>query len=81
MKSDCGGAMDNELLAKDLVVGYVAAHPIPEKSDMQKVAEGLIEFYQLTKAELDKSKSSAAPAPIGFSIHSAVPAKRDGDET
>ncbi len=73
--------MDNELLAKDLVVGYVAAHAIPEKSDMKKVAESLIEFYQLTKAELDKAKSSAAPAPIGFGIHSAVPAKPDEDES
>ena len=73
--------MDNELLAKDLVVGYVAAHPIPEKSDMKKIAESLIEFYQFTKAELDKAKTSAAPAPIGFSIHSAVPVKRDGDNS
>jgi hypothetical protein len=71
--------MDHESLAKDLVVGYVAGHDIPEKGEMQKIAEGLIEFYQLTKAELDKLKAKT-PAPIGFSTRSAVQAKQDDDQ-
>jgi hypothetical protein len=58
--------MDNELLARDLVVGYMAGHDIPDKSEMRKIAESLIEFYTLTKVELEKSKANAAPAPIGF---------------
>jgi hypothetical protein len=66
--------MDNESLAKDLVVGYVAGHDIPDKSEMQKIAESLIEFYKLTKAELEKSKANAA-APIGFGNRATDPKK------
>ncbi|MGH7928328.1 MAG: hypothetical protein ACREQV_11085 [Candidatus Binatia bacterium] len=58
--------MDNERLAKDLVVGYVAGHDIPANSDMQRIAENLIEFYRLTKAELDKANANAQVSPIGF---------------
>jgi hypothetical protein len=71
--------MDNESLAKDLVVAYVAGHAIPERAEMQKVAESLIEFYQLTKGELDKEKGKAA-APIGFGNRSMVAAKSDEDQ-
>jgi hypothetical protein len=71
--------MDSESLAKDLVVAYVAGHPIPEKAEMQKVAESLIEFYHWTKAELDKEKGKAA-APIGFGNRSAVPATPAQDQ-
>jgi hypothetical protein len=69
--------MDHESLAKDLVVGYVAGHDIPEKQEMQKVAENLVEFYNLTKTELEKSKGGGAPAPIGFGARSGDPKNQD----
>ena len=72
--------MDNELLARDLVVGYVAGHDVPEKGEMQKIAESLIEFYQLTKTELEKSKAGGAAAPIGFGNRSAVTTKPGEDQ-
>lgn len=71
--------MDNDELARDLVVGYVAGHDVPEKGEMQKVAESLIEFYQMTKAELEKAKSGAISAPIGFGNRSGLPAKPGED--
>jgi hypothetical protein len=63
--------MDHETLAKDLVAGYVAGHDLPEKNEMQNIAESLIEFYNLTKAEVEKSQGKAEPAPIGFGSRSA----------
>jgi hypothetical protein len=60
--------MNNESLAKDLVAGHVAGHDIPEKDEMQKIAETLIEFYKLTKAELDKANANDAAVPIGFGV-------------
>ncbi len=72
--------MDNESLAKDLVVGYVTGHDIPDKSEMPKIAESLVEFYKLAKAELEKSKANAAAAPIGFGNRAADPKKPPEDE-
>jgi hypothetical protein len=64
--------MDHESLAKDLVAGYVAGHDIPEKKEMQKVAENLVEFYNLTKAELVKANADVSAAPIGFASRSVT---------
>jgi hypothetical protein len=72
--------MDNESLAKDLVVAYIAGHDIPDKSEMQKIAESLISFYELTKTELEKAKANAAPAPIGFGSRFAAPKKPVEDQ-
>jgi hypothetical protein len=72
--------MDNESLARDLVVGYVAGHEIPEKGEMQKIAESLIEFYKLTKAELEKANANAPAAPIGFGSRSVEPKKPIEDQ-
>jgi hypothetical protein len=65
--------MDNESLAKDLVVGYVAGHDIPRKSDMQKIAESLVELYRITKTELDKANANAHVSPIGFGSRAREP--------
>jgi hypothetical protein len=62
--------MDNELLAQALVAGYLAGHALPEKNDMQQIAENLTEFFKLTKAELDKSNANAHGSPIGFGSRS-----------
>ena len=72
--------MDNESLAKDLVVGYVAGHDIPDRSEMQNIAESLIEFYNLMKAELEKSKGKAEQAPIGFGSRSGDAKKPREDQ-
>ena len=66
--------MDNELLAQALVAGYLAGHALPEKNDMQKIAENLTEFFKLTKAELDKSNAGQV-SPIGFGSRSVDPKK------
>ena len=72
--------MDNERLAADLVVGYVAGHEVPEKSEMQKIAENLSEFYRLTKAELDKANAEAHASPIGFGIRPVEPKSSNEDQ-
>jgi len=71
--------MDNESLAKDLVVGYVAGHTLPDKSEMPKIAENLVELYRIIKAELDKANASAHVSPIGFAAGAIEPKSSNED--
>jgi predicted transcriptional regulator len=72
--------VDKETIAKDLVAAYVAQHDIPEKNEMQEIAEQLVQFYKLTKAQLDKTSPNAAQQPMGFGKRAVQPNKSFEDQ-